>query len=150
MMTTRVSWTGLKATRSRRWRVNGTEMSLMLTSLESSYWHGCEPRGWSRRNHCTGGRSSQERPAHTGRSAVPDDARQLGDERVDRDRAKDVGTTVTGIQTAITLYTLVMASLMITGGKIGEILGRKRAFTIGCVIYGCGSLTTALAPNLRC
>jgi hypothetical protein len=31
--------------------------------------------------------------------------------------AKDVGTTVTGIQTAITLYTLVMASLMITGGK---------------------------------
>ena len=62
--------------------------------------------------------------------------------------ASDVGTTVTGIQTAITLYTLVMASLMITGGKIGEILGRKRAFTIGCVIYACGSLTTALAPNL--
>ena len=54
--------------------------------------------------------------------------------------AKDVGTTVTGIQTAITLYTLVMASLMITGGKIGQILGRKRAFAIGCVIYGCGSL----------
>ena len=62
--------------------------------------------------------------------------------------AKDVDTTVTGIQTAITLYTLVMASLMITGGKIGEILGRKRAFTIGCVIYACGSLTTALAQNL--
>lgn len=41
--------------------------------------------------------------------------------------AKDVGTTVTGIQTAITLYTLVMASLMITGGKIGQIWGRKRA-----------------------
>jgi MFS family permease len=34
--------------------------------------------------------------------------------------AKDVGTTVTGIQTAITLYTLVMASFMITGGKIGR------------------------------
>jgi MFS family permease len=62
--------------------------------------------------------------------------------------AKDVGTTVTGIQTAITLYTLVMASLMITGGKIGQILGRKRAFAIGGVIYACGSLTTALAPNL--
>ena len=52
--------------------------------------------------------------------------------------AKDVGTTVTGIQTAITLYTLVMASLMITGGKIGQIIGRKRAFAIGCVIYGAG------------
>jgi MFS family permease len=62
--------------------------------------------------------------------------------------AKDVGTTVTGIQTAITLYTLVMAAFMITGGKIGQIIGRKRAFAIGCVIYGCGSLTTALAPNL--
>jgi len=46
--------------------------------------------------------------------------------------AHDVGTTVTGIQTAITPDTLVMASLMITGGKIGQILGRKRAFAIGC------------------
>ena len=45
--------------------------------------------------------------------------------------AKDLGTTVTGIQTAITLYTLVMASLMITGGKIGQIMGRKRAFALG-------------------
>jgi EmrB/QacA subfamily drug resistance transporter len=62
--------------------------------------------------------------------------------------AKDVGTTVTGIQSAITLYTLVMAMLMITGGKIGSMIGRRRAFMIGCVIYGTGSLTTALAPNL--
>ena len=62
--------------------------------------------------------------------------------------ARDIGTTVTGIQTAITLYTLVMASFMITGGKIGQIIGRKRSFMIGCVIYGCGSLTTSLAPNL--
>jgi MFS family permease len=62
--------------------------------------------------------------------------------------AKDLGTSVTGIQTAITMYTLVMATLMITGGKVGQILGRKRAFAIGCVIYGVGSLTTALAPNL--
>ncbi len=62
--------------------------------------------------------------------------------------AKDVGTTVVGIQTAITLYTLVMASLMITGGKIGQIIGRKRAFTIGCVIYGCGSFVTSISPSL--
>ena len=62
--------------------------------------------------------------------------------------AKDVGTTVTGVQGAITAYTLVMAALMITGAKVGAIIGRKRAFAIGCVIYGCGSLTTALAPNL--
>ena len=62
--------------------------------------------------------------------------------------AENVGTTVTGIQTAITLYTLVMATLMITGGKVGQILGRKRAFSIGCMIYGAGSLTTALPPSL--
>ena len=62
--------------------------------------------------------------------------------------AKDVGTTVTGIQGAITAYTLVMAALMITGAKIGAIIGRKRAFAIGCIIYGCGSFTTSIAPNL--
>ena len=62
--------------------------------------------------------------------------------------AKDVGTTVTGIQGAITAYTLVMAALMITGAKIGAIIGRKRAFAIGCVIYGCGSFTTAIAQSL--
>jgi MFS family permease len=62
--------------------------------------------------------------------------------------AKDVGTTVTGVQGAITLYTLVMAMLMVTGGKVGSMLGRRRAFAIGCVVYGMGSLTTALAPNL--
>lgn len=62
--------------------------------------------------------------------------------------ADDVGTTVTGIQGAITAYTLVMAMLMIPGGKVGVLIGRKRAFMIGCVIYGCGSLVTALAPNL--
>jgi predicted MFS family arabinose efflux permease len=62
--------------------------------------------------------------------------------------ADDLGTTITGIQTAIVMYTLVMAMLMVTGGKIGSIIGRKRAFMIGLVIYCSGSLTTALAPNL--
>ena len=62
--------------------------------------------------------------------------------------AEDLDTTITGIQSAIVLYTLVMAMLMVTGGKIGSIIGRKRAFMIGLVIYCSGSLTTALAPNL--
>ncbi len=62
--------------------------------------------------------------------------------------AKDVGTTVTGIQLAITLYTLVMAAFMITGGKVGQILGRKRAFMIGCVVYGVGSSITSIAGSL--
>ena len=61
--------------------------------------------------------------------------------------AEDVGTDVTGIQTAITLYTLVMATLMITGGKVGAIVGRKRAFAIGCVIYGAGSFSTSCSTG---
>jgi len=65
-----------------------------------------------------------------------------------RQVANDLGTTVSGIQTAITLYTLVMAAFMITGGKIGAIIGRRRAFAIGLVVYGTGSLVTALSPNL--
>src|SRR5262249_1527988 len=62
--------------------------------------------------------------------------------------ADDLGTSITGIQSAIVLYTLVMAMLMVTGGKVGSMIGRKRAFLIGLFIYCSGSLTTALAPNL--
>lgn len=62
--------------------------------------------------------------------------------------ANDLGTTITGIQTAITLYTLVMATLMITGGKVGTLIGRRRAFMIGCAVYAAGSLLTAVAPTL--
>jgi MFS family permease len=60
----------------------------------------------------------------------------------------DLDTTIQGVQTAITLYTLVMAAFMLLGAKLGDILGRNRAFAIGLAIYGIGSLTTALSPNL--
>src|SRR2546423_15443289 len=63
--------------------------------------------------------------------------------------AKDLDTTITGIQTAITLYTLVMAAFMITGGKIGPIIGRRRAFAIGCIIYGVCSPVPRLVPAPR-
>jgi MFS family permease len=60
----------------------------------------------------------------------------------------DLDTTIQGVQTAITLYTLVMAAFMLLGAKLGDILGRNRAFAIGLSIYGAGSLTTALSPDL--
>ena len=60
----------------------------------------------------------------------------------------DLDTTIQGVQLAITAYTLVMASFMLAGAKLGDILGRDRAFAIGLSIYGLGSLTTALSPNL--
>jgi predicted MFS family arabinose efflux permease len=46
------------------------------------------------------------------------------------------------------MYTLVMAAFMLLGAKLGDIVGRNRAFAIGLAIYGIGSLTTALSPNL--
>src|SRR5438477_2523068 len=60
----------------------------------------------------------------------------------------DFHTTVTVIQAVITLYCLVMAMLMLTGGKVGDIIGRRRAFVVGLVIYGCGSALTAVAPTV--
>jgi len=61
---------------------------------------------------------------------------------------EDLDTTVGGVQAAITLYTLTMAAFMLTGGKLGDIWGSKRAFRIGLVIYGIGTVITALAPSL--
>jgi EmrB/QacA subfamily drug resistance transporter len=61
---------------------------------------------------------------------------------------KDLDTTIQGVQLAITAYTLVMAALMLAGAKLGDILGRDRTFAIGLAVYGLGSLTTALSPNL--
>jgi MFS family permease len=56
---------------------------------------------------------------------------------------EDFDTTVTTIQVVIALYALVMAALMVTGGKLGDLWGRRRAFRIGLVIYGSGSALTA-------
>jgi EmrB/QacA subfamily drug resistance transporter len=60
----------------------------------------------------------------------------------------DLDTTIQGVQLAITAYTLVMAAFMLAGAKLGDILGRDRTFAVGLAIYGLGSLTTALSPNL--
>ncbi len=62
--------------------------------------------------------------------------------------ANDLSTTITGVQSAITLYTLVMAAFMLVGAKLGDILGRDKAFGLGLAVYGLGSLTTSLSPNL--
>jgi MFS family permease len=61
---------------------------------------------------------------------------------------EDFDTSVTTIQAVITLYCLVMAMFMMTGGKIGDIIGRRRAFVIGLIVYGTGSAITAIAPTV--
>ncbi|MFB7864178.1 MULTISPECIES: MFS transporter [unclassified Streptomyces] len=61
---------------------------------------------------------------------------------------EDFDTEVTAIQAVITLYALVMAAFMIIGGRIGDILGRRRVFLIGMIVYGTGSAVTAVSPTL--
>ncbi len=61
---------------------------------------------------------------------------------------EDFDTTVTVIQGVITFYALTMAALMITGGKLGDRWGRKRAFLIGMIIYGLGSALTAVSQTV--
>jgi MFS family permease len=64
------------------------------------------------------------------------------------DISEDLDTTVQGVQTAITIFLLVMAALMIPGGKLTDRWGRKRCFTVGLTIYGIGALLSAVAPGL--
>jgi MFS family permease len=64
------------------------------------------------------------------------------------DISKDLNTTVQGVQVAITVFLLVMAALMIPGGKLTDRWGRKRCFTIGLTIYGIGALISAVSPGL--
>jgi MFS family permease len=64
------------------------------------------------------------------------------------DISKDLDTSVQGVQVAITIFLLVMAALMIPGGKLTDRWGRKRCFTVGLVIYGIGALLSAASPGL--
>jgi len=64
------------------------------------------------------------------------------------DISEDLDTTVKGVQTAITLFLLVMAALMIPGGKLTDRWGRKRCFLLGLSLYGVGALLSAVSPGL--
>ncbi|MFD8647303.1 MFS transporter [Streptomyces mirabilis] len=64
------------------------------------------------------------------------------------DISEDLDTTVQGVQVAITVFLLVMAALMIPGGKLTDRYGRKRCFLTGLVVYAIGALLSAAAPGL--
>ncbi|GAA2716476.1 MULTISPECIES: MFS transporter [Actinoplanes] len=64
------------------------------------------------------------------------------------DISEDLDTTVAGVQVAITIFLLVMAALMIPGGKLTDRIGRKRCLTIGLLIYAVGALLSSVAPGL--
>src|SRR5262245_46093233 len=64
------------------------------------------------------------------------------------DISRDLNTTVQGVQISITIFLLVMAALMIPGGKLTDRYGRKRCFTAGLTLYGIGALLSAASPGL--
>jgi MFS family permease len=64
------------------------------------------------------------------------------------DISTDLDTTVQGVQTAITVFLLVMAALMIPAGKLTDRWGRKRCFMLGLIVYGAGALLSAVSPGL--
>jgi MFS family permease len=64
------------------------------------------------------------------------------------DISEDLNTTVKGVQTAITLFLLIMAILMIPCSKLTDRWGRKRCFIGGLALYGVGAIVSAIAPNL--
>src|SRR5690242_17336998 len=61
---------------------------------------------------------------------------------------KDLDTTVSGVQGAIALEALVSASFILIGSKVGDLIGRKRAFVLGLLGYAIGALAMALAQGL--
>ncbi len=60
----------------------------------------------------------------------------------------DLNTTVVGVQSAISIYAMVMASLMLIGSRLSDIFGVKRIFVVGLIIYSIGTTLASLAPSL--
>src|SRR4051812_19416861 len=61
---------------------------------------------------------------------------------------EDLGTTVSGVQSAIALEALVSAAFILIGSKVGDLFGRKRAYTIGLLAYAVGAIAMTLAQSL--
>src|SRR3954462_827258 len=61
---------------------------------------------------------------------------------------RDLGTTVSGVQSSIALEALVSAAFILIGSKVGDLIGRKRAFVIGLLGYAIGATSMTLAQSL--
>ncbi|MFO0971434.1 MAG: DHA2 family efflux MFS transporter permease subunit [Candidatus Saccharimonadales bacterium] len=65
-----------------------------------------------------------------------------------RNILNDLNTTVQNIQWVISAYALTLAALTVTGGRLGDLFGRKRMFIVGALLFAAGSLVTSVAPNI--
>ena len=63
---------------------------------------------------------------------------------------RDLDTTVPSLEWVISGYSLTLASLLIIGGRLGDVFGHRRLFVVGLSLFGAGSLLAALAPTSRC
>jgi len=61
---------------------------------------------------------------------------------------RDLDTTTSGVQSAIALEALVSAAFILIGGKVGDLIGRKRAYVLGLLGYAVGALAMTLAQSL--
>ena len=61
---------------------------------------------------------------------------------------RDLGTTVSGVQSAIALEALVSAAFILIGSKVGDLIGRRRAYVLGLLGYAVGALAMTLAQGL--
>jgi EmrB/QacA subfamily drug resistance transporter len=61
---------------------------------------------------------------------------------------RDLHTSVSGLQWTVDAYTLVLASLLMLSGSMGDRFGRKRVFSLGLVLFTVGSLLCSIAPSL--
>src|SRR6201989_1440345 len=61
---------------------------------------------------------------------------------------RDIGTTVSGVQSAIALEALVSAAFILISSKIGDLIGRKLAYILGLLGYATGAIAMTLAQNL--
>ncbi|MDH4280400.1 MAG: MFS transporter, partial [Acidimicrobiia bacterium] len=64
------------------------------------------------------------------------------------DIVADLDTTTSAVQSAVALYSLVMAALMVGAGRLGDIVGSKKVYTVALVVFGAGTLTATVAPNV--
>jgi len=60
---------------------------------------------------------------------------------------KDLGASISGLEWTINGYTLSFAVLLATGGRLGDIFGRRRMFLAGVTIFAAASATAGLAPD---
>lgn len=65
-----------------------------------------------------------------------------------RNMIADLATNVQGIQWVISAYSLTLAALTVTGGRLGDLFGRKKMFMLGAVLFAVGSFVTSIAPNI--